>query len=112
MEQLRITVAVATLLRIFLDDIPARRYGYELMELTGFASGKLYPLLGRLENAGWLVTETEDVDPSAAGRPARRWYRLSEGGAEQARQELAELHRKLSPRPRVAGALRPEGGLA
>jgi hypothetical protein len=42
------TLAVAAVLRVFLDDPDAPRYGYELMRRTGFPSGKLYPILARL----------------------------------------------------------------
>ncbi|WP_395109070.1 PadR family transcriptional regulator [Actinomadura sp. SCN-SB] len=112
MGDVRVTLAVATVLRVFLDDIARPRYGYELMRLTGFPSGKLYPLLARLERAGWLTKEMEDVEPAAVGRPARRMYRLSEEGTQAARYELARLTEQL--RPAVAGTprLRPEGGRA
>ena len=39
-------------------------------------SGTLYPLLARLEAAGWFTSEWEDVDPSEVGRPRRRLYKL------------------------------------
>jgi hypothetical protein len=54
-------------LREFLTDPTEPRHGYELMQLTGFPSGKLYPLLARLHRAGLLVREREDVDPREAG---------------------------------------------
>ena len=101
MEQLRITVAVATVLRIFLDDVAQPRYGYQLMRQTGFASGKLYPILARLEAHGWLDAQFEDVDPGTAGRPPRRWYRLNDDGTAAARRELAILHERLRPAPHL-----------
>lgn len=79
------------------------------MRLTGYPSGKLYPILARLHSAGWLTRESEDVDPAAAGRPARRVYRLSPHGVEAARTELASLAEQLSPPPGSPGMLRPEG---
>src|SRR6266536_2514420 len=95
MGEIRMTIAVATVLRTFLDDISEPRYGYELMRLTGFPSGKLYPILARLERAGWLIKEREDIDPAAAGRPARRLYRLSPESIQTARHELAALSEQL-----------------
>jgi PadR family transcriptional regulator PadR len=105
MTELRMTIAVAKVLRTFLDDLSQPRYGYELMRLTGFPSGKLYPILARLQGAGWLIRATEDVelvralgelDPARAGRPAaRRLYRLSPAGIEAARRELAALTQQL-----------------
>lgn len=110
------TLAVAQLLREFLDDPAEPRYGYELMQLTGFPSGKLYPLLARLHRAGLLVREWEDVDPRKAGRPARCTYRLHPDGVESVQRELGVLSEQLRPvptgrelprpvevRPRVAG---------
>src|SRR6266516_1638831 len=105
MDEVRVTIAVAKVLRTFLDDISEPRYGYELMQLTGFPSGKLYPILARLLRAGWLIREQEEIDPAAAGRPARRLYRLSPDGVQAARQELAALAQQLRPAPGLPGRL-------
>lgn len=111
MPPVRMTVAVAKVLRVFLEDPAQARYGYELMQSSGFPSGKLYPILARLEAAGWLTKEVEDVDPSVVGRPARRMYQLSPDGTQAARLELAALSEQLRPPAEaVQGVLRPEGG--
>lgn len=110
-EKVRITLAVATVLRVFLDDLHAPTYGYDLMRQTGYPSGKLYPILARLVAAGWLIKQREDIDPTTAGRPVRWWYRLSEEGVAAARHELAVLHQQLSPAPRPRCTPRPQGGL-
>ena len=55
MQDLDITPRVATVLKIFLEDPDQPRYGFELMKLTGMASGSLYPVLAKLESAGWLA---------------------------------------------------------
>jgi PadR family transcriptional regulator PadR len=112
MDEVRMTFAVAKVLRTFLDDVAEPRYGYELMRLTGFPSGKLYPILARLQRAGWLIREQEEIDPAAAGRPARRLYRLSPDGIQAARQELAALTAQLRPSSGLPGRLQPEGGSA
>jgi len=96
MVKVRVTVAVATILRLFLEDVTSPRYGYELMRATGFPSGKLYPILLRLEQAGWLTKEQESVDPHEEGRPPRRLYRLTASGADAARHELACLRQQLT----------------
>ena len=49
----------------------------ELIESADVGPGTLYPMLARLETAGWLTSEWEEVDPVAAGRPARRYYALT-----------------------------------
>jgi PadR family transcriptional regulator, regulatory protein PadR len=106
----RITTAVARVLRQFLEDPGAPRYGFDLMRATGLASGTLYVILARLEQAGWLVGAQEEVDPASVGRPARRLYRLTADGVTSARVELAALSEQLRPptltdlRPRLQGA--------
>jgi PadR family transcriptional regulator, regulatory protein PadR len=106
------TIAVAAVLRIFLEDVTQPRYGYELMRATGYPSGKLYPVLARLERAGWLTKELEDIDPATEGRPARRPYRISAEAVPAARSELAKLSAQLQPPALQPPSLRPQGGLA
>jgi PadR family transcriptional regulator PadR len=112
MQSVRITVAVATVLRIFIDEVARPRHGYELMQLTGFPSGKLYPILARLERAGWLTKEQELVDPAVAGRPIRRLYRLSEAGIRGASYELAVLREQLREPAAQPSLLAPESDRA
>ena len=95
--QVRMTVAVAKVLSAFLADPTEDRYGLDLMRSTGHPSGTLYPILLRLQRAGWVDAHWEDVDPVAAGRPARRYYRLTPDGAVAARTAVAELYERLAP---------------
>jgi DNA-binding PadR family transcriptional regulator len=95
-SELRVTLAVAQVLAEFLADASQPRYGYGLMQATGFPSGKLYPIIGRLTRAGWLSREREDIDPAQVGRPARYLYRLTEHGTRMARHELAALQQKIA----------------
>jgi PadR family transcriptional regulator PadR len=110
MEDVKMTVPVASVLRAFLEDTSRRRYGFDLMKDTALKSGSLYPILARLQKAGWLVAEWEDVDEKAEGRPARRFYRLSPDGAAAARVALAELHARLGAQTAPILGLRPLGG--
>jgi PadR family transcriptional regulator, regulatory protein PadR len=111
--EIRFTHNVAVLLQAFLTDAAEPRYGYDLMRATGFASGKLYPMLAKLEAAGWLETEMEQIDPTAAGRPPRRWYRLSEDGMAAGRQKIAELRQQLTLHSRLGSPFpQAQGGLA
>lgn len=107
-ERIRITTSVAQVLAVLLDDPQAERYGLELMRATGLPSGTIYPILARLQAAGWLQADWETIDPVVAGRPARRYYRLTAAGAAAARTELAALSARL--RPRGTTALRPAPG--
>ncbi|MEU8246525.1 helix-turn-helix transcriptional regulator [Nonomuraea sp. NPDC048916] len=111
-SDVRITTTVARVLRIFLDDLDEPRYGFELMKLARVPSGTLYPILARLESAGWIEGHREPVDPSAEGRPARRFYVFTPQGAISARQELAELSARITPGPVTRRFPRPESGRA
>lgn len=100
----RVTVPVARLLALLLADPTADRYGLDLMRGTGLPSGTLYPMLARLVRAGWLEAHWEAVDPHAAGRPARRYYRLTAVGQAEGHRSLRELHDSTRPvRPPVTG---------
>jgi len=112
MQEVRITVAVARVLRVFLGDPARARHGYDLMQVTGYPSGKLYPILARLARAGILLRDPEDIDPARAGRPARFLYRLSEDGTQAARQELAVLSQQLGPPGPAQARRRPESRLS
>ncbi len=96
-EEIRLTTTVARVLREFLETPSEPCYGFDLMRATGLASGTLYVILARLERAGWLTSDKEDINPVAVKRPARRFYRLTSDGAPAARQDLAELSTKLRP---------------
>jgi PadR family transcriptional regulator len=104
----RVTAAVSTVLAAFLADPSAERYGLDLMRATGHPSGTLYPILLRLQDAGWVEAVWEELDPVAAGRPARRYYRLTPDGLVSARTEIAALRQRLdraygaAPKPRTA----------
>jgi PadR family transcriptional regulator PadR len=106
-ERIRMTTTVAAVLAVLLEDPHAGRYGLELMRATGQASGTLYPILTRLQAAGWVRAEWEDIDASAEGRPARRYHRLTPEGVTAARIELAALQARLRPRGSGAIAFNP-----
>lgn len=104
------TAGVARVVRIFLDDPDTAMYGFDLMQRTRFPSGTIYPILARLERAGWIAGEQETSDEAARqGRPPRRMYRLTADGAVASHLALAELSAQLQPRPQHA--VRPHGQL-
>jgi PadR family transcriptional regulator PadR len=107
MQDLDITPKMAKVLKVFLEDPDQERYGFELMKLTGMASGSLYPMLARLEEAGWLTRGKEIIDPRAAGRPPRMNYTITGAAVVAARLQLAALSDQY--RPPVVGRLRPQG---
>ena len=80
-----------------------RRHGYDI------SPGTLYPLLKRMERAGWLRSKTEP----GGGRRGRRFYHLTASGAavlSVLREAVVELHHEVveeAPPLRRARAARP-----
>ena len=92
----RMTTSVLKVVAALLAETGAERYGLQLMQDTGLPSGTLYPILVRLERAGWVASRWEEVDPVAEGRPTRRYYRLPGEGAAEARREVALMRQQMS----------------
>ena len=106
MQDLDITPKMARVLKIFLEDPGEPRYGFEIMRLTGLASGSLYPMLARLEEAGWLTRGKENIDPHTEGRPIRLHYTITGAAVPAARFQLAALSDQY--RPPAPGRTQPK----
>lgn len=91
----RITGPTLKVLGQFLDRPTDSLSGIEICRLTGLASGTLYPILFRLEEAGWLESEWEEVVPAQVKRPRRRLYRLTSLGAANAHASFREFLPRL-----------------
>ena len=67
-------------------------YGLDILERLrsdaglGLAEGAVYPLLHRLEKAGWTFAEWR-IDPDN-GRP-RKYYAITDAGRVELREQLA-----------------------
>jgi PadR family transcriptional regulator, regulatory protein PadR len=111
-QDLDITPKMAMVLKIFLQDPGQPRYGFEIMRLTGLASGSLYPMLARLEEAGWLIRGKENIDPHAEGRPPRLHYTITGAAITAARLQLAALSDQYRPPVTARTRPRPHGSPA
>src|ERR1700676_964334 len=100
----KMTVPLERVLRAFLDDTTAPRYGYDLMKAASLQSGTLYPLLARLEQQKLVASAWET--PQQEGQRPRKYYRLTREGIQVARLELARASR-LRRAPRRPGRLAP-----
>jgi PadR family transcriptional regulator PadR len=98
------TTTTLKVLARMLEEPSGEWYGFDLIDQTKIKSGTLYPILIRLEKAGWLESYLEDVDPHVAGRPARRIYSLTGEGERLARSELESHLRDLRPAARPIAA--------
>jgi PadR family transcriptional regulator, regulatory protein PadR len=93
---MKLTEPLERVLRAFLEDPSAPRYGYDLMKSAKLPSGTLYPMLARLEDQG-LVTSAWETPSETIQRP-RKYYQLSGEGVRIVRLELAEQSAKLNRR--------------
>ena len=82
------------------------RYGFDIMAITGLASGTVYPALRRLEDAEFVGSKWER--PTVAQqeqRPARKYYettKLGRTALAEARQRfhlLAQLEPLVTAKP-------------
>lgn len=95
----RMTLQVQLVLRSMLQDPRSEHYGLQLCKETGLPGGTIYPIVARLEGLGWVTSSWEDPSEYIAeGRPPRRYYRLTDEGAEQARYALARASAGKQPR--------------
>jgi DNA-binding PadR family transcriptional regulator len=70
-------------------------YGLDICRATHLKGGTVYPILARLEKAGWVDSTWESIDPKVEKRHARRNYRLTSSGREFAREALEEAQRTI-----------------
>lgn len=66
------TMPTQLVLRALLPDPTTVFYGAQIDDAAGLMSGTVHPILARLEGHGWVESRWEDIDPTQAGRPARR----------------------------------------
>jgi DNA-binding PadR family transcriptional regulator len=103
------TLSTQLVLRALLAEPGREMYGLQICEAAGLPSGTIHPILARFERLGWLESRWEDIEPEEQGRPRRRYYRLTEDGAERARIALAQATTSVST---LGLRTRPVGGPA
>jgi PadR family transcriptional regulator PadR len=84
------------------------QYGFDVIAVTGLASGTVYPALRRLEDAGYVESRWEDHRVAQRElRPARKYYEVTASGKEALVAALVR-YRALARRRRAsARILRP-----
>ena len=93
----RMTLQTQLVLKVLLAAPRQEHYGLELAREAGLASGTIYPLLARLENAGWLESGWEDINEAREGRRKRRYYKLTGHGAREARKIIESTKQRMFP---------------
>jgi PadR family transcriptional regulator PadR len=108
----RMTTQTLQIIKTVLDRPSDEWYGLEIAQATGLKSGTMYPALIRLEDAGWLESYWEDVDPVKEKRPRRRLYHLTPAGHTAAIEAMNDHLSRVVPasagrigvlKPRVRG---------
>ena len=87
-------------------------HGFDIMGITGLASGTVYPALRRLEDAGWLRSRWEDHRVARNElRPARKYYEVTKAGEAALAAALGRYRGLASGTPprRVRNAMLKEG---
>ena len=92
-RDVRISLQTLRVLEAFLENPTEELAGADVQKRSGLASGTLYPILLRLESAGWFISRWEDIDPSSAGRPRRRLYHLTPSGLARASEVFGSFGR-------------------
>jgi len=87
----RLTSDTLRILGSMLQDLDAWHYGLGIAKSAEVKSGTIYASLARLEKAGWLESEWEQLAEGERGRPPRRLYRLTGAGEQAAVQHLGQL---------------------
>lgn len=100
----RLTTQTRVLLSHLLGDASGDHYGFEISKATGLKAGTLYPTFARLEEAGWIEGRWESIDLEQTRRPARRYYRLTAHGLNEAATAL-EIHaaKAAAQNPKLMG---------
>lgn len=95
----RKTPATASVLEILMNT-PDAVWGLQVVKETGLKTGTIYPILERLEAAGWVQAQW-DTDTERKG-PRRRYFRLSAEAAPLARQYVEAQRAKKNPGRSIA----------
>ena len=95
-RHVRMSLQTLRVLEAFLENPTDPLSGADVQKRGHLSSGTLYPILLRLESAGWLVSRWEQVDPATVGRPRRRLYRLTSSGLRRTSEVFATFSRGVT----------------
>src|ERR1700756_5211372 len=90
-RSVRMSLQTLRTLEAFLENPTDELSGSDVQKRSGLASGTLYPILLRLESAGWFVSRWEAVDPVSGGRARRRLYKMTPQGLTRATEVFASF---------------------
>lgn len=88
------SIATRLVFQAFLDSPSNETYGFELAQATGLPSGTIYPILRRLENAGFIKHRWAEVQVGNQRR-RRRYYELTGEGRKAAQAATSDQRQAL-----------------
>ena len=99
---MRVTLATA----LVMQAIGAGHcHGFEIVDVTGYPTGTVYPALRRLERDGYVRSKWEaERTATRERRPARRYYELTASGVKALDAALATLRHLDAARLRMKPA--------
>jgi PadR family transcriptional regulator PadR len=95
-REMRMSFDTLRVLEAFLENPSDALSGADVQKRGHMASGTVYPILLRLESAGWFISRWEGIDSSIAGRPRRRFYRLTTNGLRRASEVFQSFGRGVT----------------
>lgn len=107
MGRMRYTDSLVKVAQALCAEPNERYWGYPLTKTTGLRSGTLYPILNNLLDEGWLSDGWEEIDPSTAKRPPRRYYEITDTGLRELGAVLARADSEASRRRAAVRKVRP-----
>ena len=97
---MRITLATALVLQAIAR---GHRHGFEIVDVTGYPTGTVYPALRRLEHSGYVRSQWErEGVASRAARPQRRYYEVTAAGTKALDGALEPMRSLDGLRPNIA----------
>lgn len=96
MSAKKVTRNALQVLIVMVRNPEKQQYALELSRDAEVSVGSIYAVLARLEQQRLVDSKTEDIDPAAEGRPARRYYKLTAEGLTFAREELRKAQKMMA----------------
>jgi PadR family transcriptional regulator, regulatory protein PadR len=102
-DGVRITPQTGVVLKALLAAPSEGLYGLQIAGVVRLPTGSIYPILARLEHAGWINADWEPQDQAAAAGRARRrrYYWLTHVGRRTATAAVEEIERTWTLNPRL-----------
>lgn len=77
------------ILKLFLDHPANEFYSAEIARVLGRDTGALRPLLYKLEDKGWLLSEVASSEKSKSGKGKLRIYTITQLGKSEGRKAIS-----------------------